>query len=1302
MMKSFTKLLFVFFVGLAGTFNATAQEHSVAMKWNEVQLDCIRKDRPRPTVQARHLCHASIVMWDAWAAYDDCAQTMLLGNTWSGFSVPFEGIPHPDDVEAAREKAISYAMFRFLWQRYLSMPTGVPNNVGQVAFVTNSINSLMMELGYDPSITSTDYTDGDPAKLGNYIAQQMQLYAVQDGANQNGGGAGFANQYYVPYNTEPLNPNFPGTPTIDPNRWQPLCLLVACQQGTSIEQGNCIPEPMACNAPALSPEFGHVNPFAMTLADQIIIQRDGHDWPCYHDQGAPPYLDPLSYDGLESFFKWGYVMDIIWHSLHDPTDGVWVDISPNSVGNILEYPASNDFAAYQQFYGLYDGSDASTGFNLNPATGLPYAEQWVPRGDYTRVLSEFWADGPNSETPPGHWFTLLNEKVTLHPDFEKRWMGEGDELNDLGWDVRAYLTLGGSVMDAAIACWGAKGAYDYGRPIFAIRYMAERGQCTDPLQPNYHPEGLPLIPDYIEVVEIGDPLAGLNNENVGKIKIYSWAGPPAATGLAGVHWILGEEWWTYQSSTFVTPPFPGYMSGHSTYSRTAAEVLTAITGDEYFPGGMGEYTSNALTGLIAETGPTMNIKLQWARYIDASDQCSLSRIFGGLHPPQDDIPGRHIGMVLGPEAVAKANSMIEAQVPHAADFITSTNVVNDDLTGQTVTLTVTFTKPMNTSIVPALEYINDDPTSTLSFANAMWMNNTSYMVTYNVADVNETLSNVVWKVSGAVGANTITMVPALSHVLVIDTENPMVETTVSEIGSLFNDTDAAAVSQDITLTFNEAMDTSVKPQFTFPVEDPSNSIVYNQANSSWTNNTTFVASFDVYDVNEEISSIDVLVITGLDAVGNTQVPMNAPNSLTVDTKNPTVTMAMSSDDLISDSDDGFSFSATFMFDEEMNTSVDPMISFGSDVASSFTNMTGEWVDGTTFEATYTVADANVEISGLAISSVSGWDANGNEQVAYAGSADISIDTENPTANSASVSVSLISDATVVNNDFTVTIQFSEPMSGVIPSISFPEGELTNVEYDGGAWLDSDSFEASFTLTDGGEEIDGIDIAIVDAEDAAGNVQTMALMLEDAFSIDTRNPEIVVVTANEYNITSGTEEFSLVIVFDEAMNESDNPSLSFPVEDPSATLNASGSDWLTAATFEANYTVEGEVLQLLNIDVNVASATDEAGNSVEGVTLVDFFDINAVVSVSELTSGSLSMYPNPVSSGNQVILSWADMPSKFSLRIFNTMGKEVEVLSNVNNQGNIITIDTAGLASGMYFVSLTTETGQNNLQFQVID
>ena len=133
-------------------------------------------------------------------------------------------------------------------------------------------------------------------------------------------------------------------------------------------------------------------------------------------------------------------------------------------------------------------------------------------------------------------------------------------------------------------------------------------------------------------------------------------------------WILVENWWPYQRPSFVTPPFAGYVSGHSTFSRAAAEILTAITGDPFFPGGMGEFTAPANEFLVFEEGPSQDIVLQWATYRDASDQCSLSRIWGGIHPPCDDLPGRRIGIEVAEHALNMARSLIEAEAPCMADL----------------------------------------------------------------------------------------------------------------------------------------------------------------------------------------------------------------------------------------------------------------------------------------------------------------------------------------------------------------------------------------------------------------------------------------------------------------------------------------------------------------------------------------------------------------------------------------------------------------------------------------------------------
>ena len=130
---------------------------------------------------------------------------------------------------------------------------------------------------------------------------------------------------------------------------------------------------------------------------------------------------------------------------------------------------------------------------------------------------------------------------------------------------------------------------------------------------------------------------------------------PSARGAAGrgVGWELGVNWSTYQRPTFVTPAFPGFVSGHSTFSRAAAEVMTGITGSPYFPGGLFEETF-APGYLKLEPGPSAPVKLQSATYYDAADQAGISRIYGGIHITADDFAGRRVGSTVGKRAWALA------------------------------------------------------------------------------------------------------------------------------------------------------------------------------------------------------------------------------------------------------------------------------------------------------------------------------------------------------------------------------------------------------------------------------------------------------------------------------------------------------------------------------------------------------------------------------------------------------------------------------------------------------------------------
>ena len=605
---------------------------SVARLWNEVLLFSIRNDLARPTVHARNLFHVSAAMYDAWSIVNDKGSTYLIGNSLNGFNSEFDGFVNEDTNYINDINSISYPAYRLIVHRFNNSP-------GSDRIIAKA-NSLMNILGLDINFLESDGYESNSSSLGNFIAEHYIQYGLLDGSNEQ---SDYINQHYEPVN-EPLAPIFAGNPTVtNPNRWQPLSLDIFVDQS-----GNILSE---TTPEFLGAEWGSVWPFGLNDEDLTEFQRDGNAYKVYHDPGTPPLIDDN--EQTNELFIESFSMVSVWGSHLSPEDDTIWDISPNSLGNVNDDTYPTDFSDFSSFYNYYDGGDTSQGYSLNPVTNDSYEIQNVKRGDYTRVLAEYWADGPDSETPPGHWFVLLNS-VSDNPLLEKKFQGEGDELSDLEWDVKSYFVLGGVMHDVAISVWGIKGWYDYIRPISAIRYFSEKGQRTDPSLDNYNQNGFELIDGLIEIVQAGDPLAGDDNENVGKIKLYTWKGHTyvenTETDFAGVDWILADNWWPYQRPTFVTPNFAGYVSGHSTYSRAAAEMLENFTGSPYFPGGLETHLAKQKEFLVFEDGPSQDIELQWVSYKDAADQCSLSRIWGGIHPYIDDIPGRLIGQIIGNES----------------------------------------------------------------------------------------------------------------------------------------------------------------------------------------------------------------------------------------------------------------------------------------------------------------------------------------------------------------------------------------------------------------------------------------------------------------------------------------------------------------------------------------------------------------------------------------------------------------------------------------------------------------------------
>ncbi len=666
---------------LAPTEVARAQS-TTAQLWNEQLLEAIRKDFARPTVHARNLLHTSIALYDAYAIYGgDALQPVMLGQTYQGFATPRPTFARPADVEAARRTAMSYAAYRLIRHRFAQSPGRSRTNA--------RIDSVMRALGYNPRFESVDYAGGDPAALGNWIALQVIRFGLQDGANEM--------RDYAPVDYKPVNPpltvNQFGNPNVvDIDRWQPLALTTFIDQS-----GNPIP---GSQQTFIGPEWGNVKPFALTQEDARVKNRAGRSWNVYHDPGPPPTMaDPAT----RAFFQRSNEMVVRWSALLDPDDTTTVDLSPAAQGEYLRtLPAR---ANYFDYYREFEGGEEIGGLAVNPVTQQPYAPNRVLRADYYRVLAEFWADGPDSETPPGHWFTILNH-VLEQPELVYRWRGQGPVLPREQYVLQTYLCLAGAVHDAAISAWSIKGFYDAGRPVSVIRYMAEKGQRSNPSLPRYHPEGLALIPGHSELVQPGDALAGDRNQFVNEVKVRAWRAHSAIADpladAAGVDWVLAKAWWPYQLRTFVSPPFAGYVSGHSTFSRAAAEVMSYVTGSDYFPGGLGTFNAPAKTFLKFESGPTKTFDLTWATYRGAADEVSLSRIYGGIHAPYDDIPGRAIGIEVGIDALKKAQGYFDAGAPALVASAASGPIVGRGAgLDSIVTVELTFSEAIDTASLVA-------------------------------------------------------------------------------------------------------------------------------------------------------------------------------------------------------------------------------------------------------------------------------------------------------------------------------------------------------------------------------------------------------------------------------------------------------------------------------------------------------------------------------------------------------------------------------------------------------------------------
>jgi hypothetical protein len=214
--------------------------------------------------------------------------------------------------------------------------------------------------------------------------------------------------------------------------------------------------------------------------------------------------------------------------------------------------------------------------------------------DTQKVIAEYWEDPPGSETPPGHWNRFA------------QWVSRRDH-HSLDEDAKVFFALNNGLLDASITAWDAKRQWNSVRPITAVRWL-KRGQ-----------------------------------------PVQAWGGP-----YQGTKTIQGEDWRPYQRANFVTPSFPEYLSGHSTFSAAAAMVLKAATGSDTF--GMSETIPAGSSRVEPGAVPAAPVVLSWKSFTAAADQAGISREYGGIHFNDGDFEARQAGEDVGLLVWSKAKT----------------------------------------------------------------------------------------------------------------------------------------------------------------------------------------------------------------------------------------------------------------------------------------------------------------------------------------------------------------------------------------------------------------------------------------------------------------------------------------------------------------------------------------------------------------------------------------------------------------------------------------------------------------------
>ena len=426
-------------------------------------------------------------------------------------------------------------------------------------------------------------------------------------------------------------------------------------------------------------------------------------------------------------------------------------------------------------------------------------------------------------------------------------------------------------------------------------------------------------------------------------------------------------------------------------------------------------------------------------------------------------------------------------------------------------------------------------------------------------------------------------------------------------------TDSGAVGDNIT--------SFTLPTFDGTGENGATVTIYSDGSSPSNIVGSGVVTSSVYRITLTTALTDgthSITAKAVDLAGNIGA-MSGPLSVAIDTQNPTVTSVTPSLATVADANVGTAtFWVTVVFSEAMNQTVAPTLTFTPDVASTLTlnGASSGWTSSTTYVAKYNVADAGVTVPNTGIGVTLARDLAGNVQVAYNGTNNFSIDTQNPTVTSVIPSLTTVADAnigtaqwppTAAGVDFRVT--FNEAMSGTLPypTLSFTPNVSTTLHFSFGFWINNTTYLAAYdVLGPTVPYVPGVGVGVTGGRDLVGNVQTPYQGTDD---FDLNPNPVTVVSAvpfvtkitdvnvgNAGDPTNPNAGFAVRITYSGPMNIQpySYPTVTFaPGVSSTLTPDPSQSWWINAYTYKAAYDVSDANIVVSAVGIRSAGALDQA-------------------------------------------------------------------------------------------------------------